>query len=970
MRDVNASVYIRVPFTLNAPPDYDSLQLTRRYLDGLVVYLNGVEVARRNAPEILDDRSAALTARPRSEAFQEETLDLPGAAALLGLGTNILAIHGLNDSSTSPEFLLAPQLTPLRLGDAKYLPEPTPGTANAPGVSGFVEPTASSVSRGIFPAAFDVQLTCPTPGATLVYTTNGSPPSATNGVAVGAESAPSPVASIHISGTTILRVSAVKAGYAPAPVATHTYLFPADLARQPANPSGLPAADYEVDPDVINTTRPGYGFDAALRAIPVVSITTSRDDMFGPTRGIYINSEQRGDAWERSASVEFFSADGRDDYQVDCGVRIHGNISRQNGFTPKHSFGLFFRGRYGSPSFRHPLFAGSSVDQFDTLILKGLSTDTWPCVEWGPTGEGILRWQRVQASYVRDQWVRDAQLAMGQGSANGRFVHVVLNGLYWGLYNLTEHPDAAFQAAHYGGTEEDYDALKDYSELDSGTADAWNQAQAMAAAGLASDTAYQRWQGNNPDGSRNPAYPVLVNVDSLIDYMILHILIGADDWPYHNWWAARRRGDQSEGFRFFAWDQEISNNSLLKSQTAAGVRYELVSDPGTPAALYSQARANANFRLHFADRVQLHLFNDGALGAVANDARWRARTTEIDQAIVAESARWGDAQRAVPYKREIEWLAHEAWMHTNFWPNLPPVALQRFRNVGLYPSLGPPAMNQPGGSIDPGFALILTHTNNAGNIFFTLDGSDPRLSDGSISPGALAFGLPVTISETTRVRARVRSGPDWSALTEAIFRTPQDLRPLRLTEVTYHPAAMGTDHPDEFEFLESNNTGTQILDLGGIHFTAGITFTFIDGSRIGPGQFLVLARNPALFGIRYPGVPLHGADLGKLDNGGELLRLTHPSGATILEVNYSDQAPWPLTADGAGFSLFRAIRMARLIPNSPGVWRASGQVGGSPGRDDAPRPFPTWSSTKCSPAPFCHRWMRSNSEFPARQTQT
>src|SRR5262249_22338609 len=280
-------------------------------------------------------------------------------------------------------------------------------------------------------------------------------------------------------------------------------------------------------------------------------------------------------------------------------------------------------------------FPGYALDHFDTLVLKGLSTDSWPCVEWGPTSEGYLRWQRAQASYIRDQWVRDAQIAMGQASATGRFVHLFLNGLYWGLYDLCEHPDAAFQASHDGGQAEEYDTLKDYAEVDSGTLDTWNQAQSLAAAGLAPDAAYQRLLGNNPDGTRNPAYPVLVNAENLIDYMILHILIGADDWPYHNWWAGRRRGPLSEGFRFFAWDQEIALNSRVKTENAVGTRFELVNDANTPAAFYSQCRANATFRLQFADRVQKHLFNDGALTAAANDARWRARADEIDHAIVA-----------------------------------------------------------------------------------------------------------------------------------------------------------------------------------------------------------------------------------------------------------------------------------------------------------------------------------------------
>ena len=70
---------------------------------------------------------------------------------------------------------------------------------------------------------------------------------------------------------------------------------------------------------------------------------------------------------------------------------------------------------------------------------------------------------------------------------------------------------------------------------------------AAATAGVEDDAAYQRIQGNNPDGSRNPEYPAYIDVDGLIDYMILHIYAGAEDWAAHNWWGARRRGPDGSG---------------------------------------------------------------------------------------------------------------------------------------------------------------------------------------------------------------------------------------------------------------------------------------------------------------------------------------------------------------------------------------------------------------------------------------
>src|SRR6185436_12059249 len=168
------------------------------------------------------------------------------------------------------------------------------------------------------------------------------------------------------------------------------------------------------------------------------------------------------------------------------------------------------------------------------------------------------------------------------------------------------------------------------------------------------------------------------------------------------------------------------------------------------------------------------------------------------------------------------------------------VAVARFRAASLYPSVGAPNFNQFGGSVPAGFALVLTHTNGAGNIYYTVDGRDPRLPGGALAAGALAYAGPIVLTSPTLVRARVRNGTTWSALTEAPFYTPQDFTKLQLSEIMYNPPMSGTNDGDEFEFLEWRNVGAVPLDLDGLAITAGLTFTFTNGTRLGPGQFFVL----------------------------------------------------------------------------------------------------------------------------------
>ena len=50
-----------------------------------------------------------------------------------------------------------------------------------------------------------------------------------------------------------------------------------------------------------------------------------------------------------------------------------------------------------------------------------------------------------------------------QPGIHSTFVHLYVNGHYWGLYNPVERPDAAFAAAYMGGEKEEWDA-KEWSE--------------------------------------------------------------------------------------------------------------------------------------------------------------------------------------------------------------------------------------------------------------------------------------------------------------------------------------------------------------------------------------------------------------------------------------------------------------------------------------------------------------------------
>ena len=130
------------------------------------------------------------------------------------------------------------------------------------------------------------------------------------------------------------------------------------------------------------------------------------------------------------------------------------------------------------------------------------------------------------------------------------------------------------------------------------------------------------------------------------------------------------------------------------------------------------------FVLRFGDRVQQHLQNGGALTPESVQERWDTRVNELQNAIVAESARWGDYRRDVHrrgndielYERDVHWLPEHERLRTEYFPRRSEFVYQQFVASGWVPSLAVPDFlvnDQPqhGGRIDPGDLVGFTVPN-------------------------------------------------------------------------------------------------------------------------------------------------------------------------------------------------------------------------------------------------------------------
>ena len=138
--------------------------------------------------------------------------------------------------------------------------------------------------------------------------------------------------------------------------------------------------------------------------------------------------------------------------------------------------------------------------------------------------------------------------------------------------------------------------------------------------------------------------------------------------------------------------------------------------------------------MRVADHVQRQFFNGGVLTTGGCRARFLTRSNDVYGAIAAESARWVDAKRATPLTRNVEWATEINRVYVDYFNQRPGIVLGQLRTKGWFPNLAAPSFNRFGGIVSNGFQLTLSAP--AGAIYYTLDGSDPRLRGGAISPAS------------------------------------------------------------------------------------------------------------------------------------------------------------------------------------------------------------------------------------------
>lgn len=649
----------------------------------------------------------------------------------------------------------------------RYFASPTPGAPNIDAFEGIVDDISFSVGRGFYDAPFHGAISCATPQAIIRYTTDGAAPTPTNG-----EIYTQP---LYIDSTTVLRAIAHRPGWMPSDICTTTWILNASTAQR-----SLPAISLVGDeqgafymPDGICAIRGGVYTGNYVSWVPLYP-------------GDYNNPMGHGLDFERPVSVELIHPADNSGFQADCGIRISGSTYSRSRFTldSKFSFRLYFRKDYDQSWLEYPIIPSAPVDRFKRVVLRAGQAD------------------KVNP-FIKDELGRRLQKDMSGKACTGTFANLFINGRHQGYYNPCERIDEHMMqtrwqshlpwdvVANWRPEDDNYewkpgDPVDRPYRVDARSGDMQSFTDLL-------DFALMH------DLTLMPYYEEIsrrMDIPWFVDYLILEGYCHHDDWPHNNWAAARQRSEGPLGlWRFYVWDIEHSFktttlDSPFKAPTGSGNIQPII-------ILYEQLLNNTEFKIIFADRVQKHLFNGGALTHQNIIARFEELRAEMSGVLP-----------------NMNTFIRDTWAHQR-----PIRVLQSLTEKRLFTFEGPRFLvngsPRQGGDLAYGDILTLQNPHPFGTMYYTRDGSDPR------APAA-SQTTPVTfISEDAPKNISFPMHGEDSGDGFALRQWYDDISGTTIASLTSHPDY--PDNPSGAELMSSFEAPTNWNDYYGTRMRAWLT---------------------------------------------------------------------------------------------------------------------------------------------------
>jgi hypothetical protein len=470
-------------------------------------------------------------------------------------------------------------------------------------------------------------------------------------------------------------------------------------------------------------------------------------------------------------------------------------------------------------------------------------------------------------------------------------------------------------------------------------------------------------------------YRAYLDADTFIDAQwLLEISKQVDGYVFSTYFHKDRAGRLRAGP---LWDFNISlgNADYATGDRATGWLYDNANGAGQ--LWYPRLHADPDYKLAHWDRywqmrrsifatqnvlatINGHMATllDGYTGGVSNRA-----PAEIQNPVARHFRKWPrlgtrDWPNPASETKIRTWQAEVDYMKDWIVPRLEWLDDQSLRAGRVV--YRPPVFSHNGGRISAPVPLViepyrrvqLTNQYPEGDLYYTLDNSDPRLPGGEISSAALKYAGPISIQSSATVNARLYSARQWTPLATATFffnAAPASAVNLVVSEILYRPSlptpaeiSAGLLDAGQFEFLELRNIAKQAVDLSGVKVSDGVGFDFafapLSARLLKPGESVVLVADRRAFSLRYPQVPdskIAGQFRGRLDNAGERIAIQAADGSVIKRFQYDNNAPWPSPGDGEARSLVLIDPSSNPNPAEPSRWILSARIGGTPGESGA-----------------------------------
>ena len=446
-----------------------------------------------------------------------------------------------------------------------FYANPTPGEANGDSyVKGYAPKPYFSDDTMKHSEAFQLTIRCSDSSAEIRYTTDGSVPTGQSTLYQGP---------ITIDRNTVIRAASFQNGLYESEVETQTYLF------------------------------------HVTHTLPILCLSTEPGNLIG-SDSVQANANLFNDLWERAAVIEYQSDE--DSFSVNCGFRLHGNMTRQTNGYGKPSLKLCFRSCYGNDVLNYPLFEDGRTTIFHDLLLRNGSD--------------------MRFAVIRDELMTNIAYRTSPSLCvmASQYVATYFNGEYMGLYALKEAFGSGYFAEHFGVPEDSVEMHRPYREENKDFVALMNYCKAHDL----TQEEYYRYVEDQ------------IDFDSMIDWMIYEAYAANRDLGMNVRYYRSMEGDGKWHYALF--DLDLSMNTDASFDALMTGAWDII-----PRKLIK----NPTFQDRFLKRLAYLLQNDLSQESVL--AEYDRLIDQIDEEVVLERARWPKdlnkewSDYAQDYKKQI-----------------------------------------------------------------------------------------------------------------------------------------------------------------------------------------------------------------------------------------------------------------------------------------------------------------------------